>query len=156
MAGRITEVKRHVDGREQRFECEQVVVRPGVMAVMRFQLELPLGPYPPGTHTLGFFWRRRNYNLYRMDDDDGQLMDHRFDVIEDVTITEDRVEYLDLLLDVRISPTNDITIEDEDEARDAARKGLIDERQVNLIERTLQTILRDHRRIVRDALGSAP
>jgi hypothetical protein len=152
---RFTEVKRRPDGREERFECEPVHVTDDV-AVARFRIPAAVGPVPKGSITLGFFWRRRNYNLYRFLGRDGDVLLHRFDVVDEVEIDEHMVTYTDLYIDVLVSPTGEVTIEDEDELRRAARRGQIDERQVTAIEGALRTITRDWRRIVRDAMAALP
>jgi Protein of unknown function (DUF402) len=152
---RITEVKRRLDGTEERFECEPLLVTEDLAAVSFTNLKA-VGGFPRGSTTLGFFWRRRNYDLYRISSPDGELLAHRFDVVDEVRIEPDRVEYLDLLLDVRVSPTGDVEIEDEEEVRRAADAGLLDDRRLEAIERALRTITRDWRRIVREALRSLP
>jgi hypothetical protein len=152
---RITEVKRHLDGRVERYECDPIRVT-GDIAVVSFRIPVAVGPVPKGANTLGFFWRRRGYNLYRFLSPDGDVMLHRFDVVDEVRIDEDEVDYLDMYLDVLISPTGEITIEDEDELKAAARRGLLDDGRVEAIGRVLATITRDWRRIVRDALSALP
>jgi len=101
--------------------------------------------------TLGFFWENRSYNLYRFLSPDGDLLGHRLDVVTDVSIEPERIEYLDLIVDVLVSPTGDVHVEDEDEAKKAAAKGLLEPVHLEAIESALGTILRDHRRIFRDA-----
>ena len=155
MAGTITEVKRHLDGREQSFECAAVHVTDSV-AVIHHVLTERLGPYDAGIEARGFFWARRNYNLFRMSSPEGDLLDNRVDVIDSVSISQERIEYRDLLLDIRISPTGDITIEDEDEVAEAAEAGLLGVDELDLIQRTLQTVVREPRRIIREALASLP
>ena len=155
MASRITEVKRHLDGRTEEFDCERVAVADD-RAIVRFVTPKPRAGYPKGTVTLGFFWRRRDYNLYRFVSPDGELLGHRLDVVADVTIEPDRLEYLDLIVDVRISPTGEPAVEDEEDAKRAAKKGLLEPKHVEAIDRALRAILRDHRRIVREAVASLP
>ena len=150
---RFTEVKRRPDGRVERFECEPIRVTDD-LAVVSFRIPVRVGDVPKGTTTLGFFWRRRSYNLYRFVDKEGDALLHRFDVVDDVRIDEDSVEYLDLYLDVLVSSTGQITIEDEDELKQAAKRGLVDERGVEAVGRALATITRDWRRIVREALAT--
>jgi predicted RNA-binding protein associated with RNAse of E/G family len=73
-----------------------------------------------------------------------------------VEIADGEVSYLDLIVDVVVSPTGEVSIEDEDELRTAARKGRLDEQRLQAIERALSTITRDWRRIVREALAALP
>jgi hypothetical protein len=155
VAKKIKEVKRHVDGRVEEFDCEPVVVADD-HAVVKFRMPTPVGDIPKGTTTLGFFWRNRDYNLYRFLSRDGDLLGHRLDVVAEVSIEPDRVEYLDLVVDVLVSPTGDVHVEDEDEAKAAAKKGLLEPAHVEAIENALGTILRDPRRIFRDADAVLP
>ncbi|MDZ4278541.1 MAG: hypothetical protein U1B78_05325 [Dehalococcoidia bacterium] len=81
---RITEIKRHLDGRVERFDCRPVLRRPHV-AVIRYdhERERRMGGFviPAGSRTFGFFWRRRPYSLYRIEDQRRRLIAHRFDVV---------------------------------------------------------------------------
>ncbi len=149
--GKFTEVKRRLDGSEERFDCTPVRVTEDV-AIVEFRIPVAVGDVPKGSTTIGWFWRRRPYNLYRFVGKDGTPLLHRFDVVDEVVIDENHVEYIDLIVDVLVSPTGDITIEDEDELKRAAKRGAIDEGRLDAIERALTTITRDWRRIVRGAL----
>ncbi len=152
---RFVEVKRRLDGSEELFECE-LLHRTESVVVVSFRLPAAVGDVPKGSTTIGWFWARRPYDLYRFVARDGDVLLHRFDVVDDVRIGEDRVEYLDLIVDVLVSPTGEVTIEDEDELKAAARRGRIDTGRVNAIERALSTVTRDWRRIVREALAVLP
>ncbi|HEY7283444.1 MAG TPA: DUF402 domain-containing protein [Actinomycetota bacterium] len=153
--GRFIEVKRRLDGSEERFECE-LVHRTDSVAVVSFRLPAAVGDVPKGSTTFGWFWSRRPYNLYRFMSRDGDALLHRFDVLDEVRIGDGLVEYLDLIVDVLVSPTGEVTIEDEDELTAAARRGRVDEGRVDAVERALTTITRDWRRIVREALAVLP
>lgn len=109
----------------------------------------PISEVPAGTETLGFFWQDRTYNLYRFVSPD---FGYRFDVVTDVRIGDDRVEYLDLLLDVRVMPDGTVRVEDEEEVEEAARSGLLSPARLAIVERTRQELLREHARIVDEAL----
>jgi hypothetical protein len=152
---RFTEVKRRLDGSEERFDCELLHRTDGVV-VVSFRLPSAIGDLPKGSTTLGWFWARRPYNLYRFLAKDGDVLRHRFDVVDGVRIGEDRVEYLDLIVDVLVSPTGEVAIEDEDELRAAAKRGRVDAGRLDAIERALTTVTRDWRRIVREALAVLP
>jgi hypothetical protein len=151
----FTEIKRRLDGTDQRFRCDALLVTED-LAIVSFKLPARVGDIPKGTTTLGWFWRLRSYNLYRFLDKDGEVLLHRFDVLDEVAIDGDAVSYLDLIVDVVVSPTGEVTIEDEDELRAAAKRGRLDEQRLQSIERALTTITRDWRRIVRGALAALP
>ena len=152
---RVTEVKRHLDGRIERFACELVVRRPH-LAVLRFDLsEEGLRRaglvFPGGGRSYGFFWRRRPYNLYRIVGLDGRLIAHRFDVVEGVRLEGEEVSYTDLLLDVWVEPRGGVRVEDEEEVAEYARRGLLSKGQRARIERTRALLLRRHGAIAREA-----
>ena len=152
MAERIIEVKRHLDGREEVFECERILVTPNE-AVVRFDIPVDVGRVPAGTLTLGFFWRWRTYNLYRFVSPESDVLGYRFDVVSDVRIAPDRVMYLDLLLDVLVDQDGTITVEDEEDVTEAVSAGLLTDQQLRTIGRTRDQLERSHDRIVRNAMG---
>lgn len=154
MAATITEVKRHLDGRVETFACQAVRVSPS-HAVVRFVSPAPLGGYPPGTVTLGVFWRDRPYNLYRLEAPDGRLLGHRFDAVADVRITPDRIEYVDLLLDVVVEPDGTVRVEDEDEVAAADAAGLLSPERAALVERARRELVAEHARVMEEALSLA-
>lgn len=151
---RVTEVKRHLDGRVERFPCRLVLRRPQV-AVLRFDHEEDREAaglvLPGGSRSFGFFWPRRPYNLYRIVAPRGRLIAHRFDVVEEVRLDGEEVSYTDLLLDVWVDPRGGVRVEDEDEVTDYARRGLLSPAQRRRIERTRALLLRRHAAILREA-----
>jgi predicted RNA-binding protein associated with RNAse of E/G family len=149
----ILEVKRYLNGREELFECERVLVTPN-QAVVRFQIPVDVGVVPAGTLTLGFFWRWRNYNLYRFASPESEILGHRFDVVSEVRIAPDRVKYLDLFLDVLVWPDDSVEIEDQEDVDRAVAEGLLTSKQLRIIQRTRDLLLRSHRMIVREAMAA--
>ena len=150
----ITEVKRHLDGSAHRFECELLALRPHLAIVLfRHWRGRSAGGFrfPRGSRTQGFFWRRRPYSLYRMSGPDGRLIAHRFDILEDVRLSEAEVSYLDLLLDIWVAPDGTVQVEDDDEVADHIRRGLLSKAQQQRIERTRALLLRRHRAIAWEA-----
>jgi hypothetical protein len=150
----VIEVKRHLDGRVERFAC-RLVVRERHVAVLRFDHERRrmAGGFelPAGGRTYGFFWPRRSYVLYRILGPDGALILHRFDVAESVRLSEREVSYLDLLLDVLVDPAGRVRVEDEDHVEEYARRGLLSKAQQARIERAKALLLRRHSAIEREA-----
>ena len=151
---RITEVKRHLDGSAERFDCELVLRRPHLVVVLfEHRRGRSTGGFhiPRGSRTYGFFWRRRPYSFYRMAAPDGRVIAHRYDVVDDVRLGEHEVSYLDLLLDVWVAPDGAVRVEDEDEVAEYARHGLLSRAQRDRITRTRTLLLRRHRTIAREA-----
>ncbi|MCP4716102.1 MAG: DUF402 domain-containing protein, partial [Deltaproteobacteria bacterium] len=81
-----------------------------------------------------------HYVLWRMFDNRGCLIGTLFHICTDVVITDTSVSYLDLLLDIWITPQGQIRIFDEDELQECVRAGLIDKNEQRIIETQKQTI----------------
>ena len=122
----IVEVKRRLDGSEQRFDCELVHRTPWLVAVL-FRVRRPWGDAPAAAlDSYGLFWRRRPYNCYYMVRPGGdEAVVTRFDVVRDVDLdVPGEVRYLDLLLDLRVD-AGVARWEDEDEVAEAVAAGLL-------------------------------
>ncbi len=156
---RITEVKRHLDGRVERHSLRLVLRRPHlVVAFYEFARGLRTDgfTFARGSYTYGFFWKRRPYVMYRMLDPQGQLVANRFDVVEDVHLGEREVSYRDLLLDIWIDALGVVQIADEDDVADARREGALTDAQLARIERTRDLLVRRHRVIAAEAKRLLP
>ena len=147
----VIELKRTLDGREQRFETEFVHRSASVLVVL-YRLERGAA----SLDSYGFFWVRRPYNCYHMvkppgSADAGREVASRFDVVRDLEIAPHEVRYLDLLLDLWVEDgalRRVVRWEDEDEVADALRNGLLSPADVAYIERARRTLQRRHRRVV--------
>ena len=168
----IVEVKRHLDGREERFVCDVLELVPGERAVVLWRTELsePLrdGPLyiPPGPLiTKGYFWADRSYLVYEMrrggpdpdlDPDNGAggpLWGHRFDVCTDVSITPQEIRYLDLIVDVWVDARGRFFVLDEDELRRAKARGLLRPEQERVVRETLAFLRERHRDVLAELRG---
>ncbi len=134
-AAPFTERKHKPDGTTRSYETE-LLYRDGRVVVVRFRMLLGGGPptipvpVPPGSVSLGYFWARRPYNLYRMLTADGQVIAHRFDAVTDVRFDDSGLDYRDLILDWWVLPDDTLIEEDRDEfeaARDAGELKPADE-----------------------------
>lgn len=147
----IIETKHSIDGRAQSFSCTALSLTPR-LAVVRFE-HTRVGhaggfAIPAGSYTLGFFWPRRSYNCYRFTAPAGEVIAHRFDVVEHVRIEPNHVSYRDLLLDLWVAPSGEAVFEDEDDVTAAITDGLLSPTQIDRIDRTRRLLLRSWRRIV--------
>jgi predicted RNA-binding protein associated with RNAse of E/G family len=79
---------------------------------------------------------------------DNRLEGHLFHICQDLQVGEDRVEYLDLLLDVWIDAEGQITILDRDEVDDCAGKGVIGEKELMWIAQQEQEIIENWKQII--------
>ena len=141
----VLEVKRFPDGTRQEYACE-VVSSGNNLLVVRFRhpsdREAGGFHFPAGSVTYGFFWRRRPYILYAMRSPQGRPIAYRFDVVSEVRLRRDRVEYLDLALDVWVDPSGRTWLEDQDEVATLVAGGLISPEARPRIERTGRYLLR--------------
>lgn len=147
-ASRITEVKRKLDGSEQRFDCELVWRTPAlVVALYRFDSDIgPIDSY-------GCFWARRPYLCYHMvHRAGGSEWATRFDVIRDMRLAPHEVRYTDLLLDLW-SDRDGLRWEDEDEVEAAHIAGSLDKADLATIARARGVLTRRHRTAVREVRG---
>lgn len=129
----ITEIKRHLDGREERFVCD-LLYRNGNLLVVQF-VPTPDSPfYGRMSRSEGYFWSDRPYLMYRIFTREGALAGYRFDACRDVRFGPDSVEFTDLLLDFRVSSDGAFTVEDEDELEAALALGLLEESDYDLAQ----------------------
>lgn len=155
---RITEVKRQLDGSEQRFDCELVHRTPSLVVVC-FEMRRPGGRLD----SYGFFWPRRPYNCYHIvRPESGEAVLSRFDVLRDVDLTTPgEAGYTDLLLDLRVERDGP-RWEDEDELAEAVADGRVTAAELEHIERARGVLERGHGRIIAEvrrmlrALGRIP
>lgn len=144
----VFEVKRHLDGREGRFECELVARMPSVV-VVRFPLEAGHGP----VDSYGVFWPRRSYLVYHLvPREAGAPVRTRFDVLRDcridaVTEAGGEVFYLDLELDLWV--TDGVPRWEDEEDVEAARiAGLLTPADLARIDRTRDLLTRRHASVI--------
>lgn len=60
--------------------------------------------FPPGSMSFGYYWVDRSYNVYHWKDAAGKTMLYYFNISRDTTISKDRVDWLDLVVDVAAKP----------------------------------------------------
>ena len=153
-AATIRETKRTLDGRRQSFDCGLVAVTPR-LAIVRFDHAGARSRggffFPEGSHTFGYFWAGRHYNLYRFTGPDGAVIAYRFDVVDSVRITPAHIGYTDLYLDAWLPPGGNLLVEDEDEVEAAAAAGLLSPRRHAIIAATRRLLEIAHPRIVAEA-----
>jgi hypothetical protein len=114
----ITEVKRTLSGREQRFACRLVdrdargvvvlFVAPEAMHVHGVDL-------PAGTVTFGHFWTDRPYNVYHWMDPAGATIGFYFNLSDGTAVADGRLEWRDLTVDVLVLPGLPVAVLDEHE-----------------------------------------
>jgi Protein of unknown function (DUF402) len=118
----VLEIKRRLAGGEQRFTCQRLAsdprhavvlwVAPGPMHVHGVDLAA-------GTISFGHFWVDRPYNVYHWLDRAGRTLGYYFNICDETRLTEDVIEWRDLILDVLILPGQAPRLLDEDELAQA-------------------------------------
>ena len=114
----ITERKTRFDWSVQEFACDALLVEPGKRAVIRYVLDRDwqVGDLtvPDGATTVGHFWADRPYNVYHWLNE-GRTLGYYFNVGLVDEISEARVAWRDLIIDVLVKPDGAIDVLDEDE-----------------------------------------
>lgn len=116
----ITVVKRNPLG-ETRVQYQgKVLERTADRVVIQAYWTLPtkaLGytTFEPGDHFLEYYYRDRWYNIFDIANTDGMRKGWYCNITEPAVIFDDRIEQVDLLLDVWVSPQGETLILDEDE-----------------------------------------
>ena len=112
------EYKRTYSGELQIFKCtlakrtdDELVLIYRISKLMRFAGV----DFPPDSRSFGFYWKDRNYNVYHWKDPQGNTLLSYFNISKDTKINHNKVEWLDLIVDIAVHPDGRIEILDEDE-----------------------------------------
>lgn len=151
----VTEIKHHLDGRIERFTCDVAQLQPAKHAILRYvgHRDKPLrdGPlYLPAGEisTLAFFWEDRNFLVYKLMSPDGVLLGHRFDICEDVRITPEKIQFVDLLLDLWVDPSGQIHVLDDNEVEEYRSLGMLTPSQLKIIHEAKHFVLNNYCQIL--------
>ena len=148
---RIVEVKRHLDGREQRFDCELVHRGASQVIVLYRVRDSGGGRWPAPLDSYGCFWVHRTYGCYYMvDPATDRFVLARFDVARDVELAGGEVRYTDLMLDLWVEADGSTRWEDEAEVEDALRSGVLTAADGGYIRRARATLEQGHERVLRE------
>lgn len=152
----ILERKRKADGTVREYRCT-LEFRSPTVTIIRFVMTkggtivgLPV-EVPPGSVSYGYFWPRRKYNLYRMKHADGTIIAHRFDAVADVRISDDAVDYRDLVLDWWALPDGTLIEEDRDELESLVAAGTISEVDAKRAGEAAKDVFSRYRHVIDEA-----
>ncbi len=143
----VLEVKRTLDGVAHTFPCTAAEITPS-RAVLLYTLPHPGHvadlTLPAGTVTLAYYWIDRPYNVYHWLTPEGETLGYYFNLSGPVRITDGRVDWEDLAVDVLVTPDRRVRVLDEDQIPpDAARRS-------PEITRARDRVLREWEQVVRE------
>lgn len=129
-----------------RFVVPNFVSKPGAA------LRTPI-PIPPGTTSFGYFWQRRDFDVYRMLDPGGSLVAHRFEAISVVSLDAGSIHYRDLVLDWWAFPDGRLIEEDRDELDDLVAAGAVSPRDAERANAVARHVLSRYRHIIDEVVA---
>lgn len=118
---RITEVKTTLAGERKEFDCELLNrARHETVVIYRMPRDRRLEDVvlPEGSISLGYFWDHKPFNVYHWIDDKRQTLALYFNICDSTQISESRIAWRDLCVDVLITPDGRCRVLDEDELPD--------------------------------------
>ena len=147
------ELKRHLNKPDQSYLCD-LLTRGSDYVIVKYVSEMSgrVGDvtFDAGSTTFAYYRTGMGYVIWKMLTPDNRLEGHLFHICQDLQVEEDKVKYLDLLLDVWIDAAGQITILDRDEVEDCAGKGVIGEKELMWIDQQEQEIIENWKRIISD------
>lgn len=130
------ETKRHLDKPTQIFTCE-LVQRGENWVVLKYvsdrSWQISDVVLPAGTCTLAYYQIGADCVVWKMIAPDGQLLGHLFHICSDLAIESQRVEYLDLLLDVWVDLNGKATLLDIEDLAMCLENGILLDKQARNI-----------------------
>ena len=148
-ARRFTEFKTTYFGKTQAFECT-LAERSTGKVVLIYEILKPMTftgiTFPSGSRSFGYFWEKRNYNVYHWKDTIGRTIVFYINIAKNTIILEDKVLWDDLIVDLEVFPDGrKPLILDEDEVPET-----IDAGDRKLIDTAKQHILTEIREITKE------
>ncbi len=150
---KILEIKRHLNKADESYLCD--LVRRGSGFVVLKYVSKQSGrvghmTFQAGSVTYAYYETGAGYVLWKMFGPDNSPKGHLFHICRELRVEEDRVEYLDLLLDLWLDADGHITILDRDEVEACAADGVLGEQDLAWINRQEQEIIANWRQIISD------
>lgn len=141
----ITVISRKYDGSIGRSWTCELLERRGSLLVFIGRFDSPvdhadLGHIPKGTISYEFYWLDRWYNVFRFHQPSGELKNYYFNICMPPTFENDVLDYIDLDIDVLVTPDRRYTVLDRgDFERNTTLLGYPDEVCVR-VEETLEDV----------------
>ena len=124
----ITEIKHHLNKPTERYVCDVLDRGRGWVSVSytaERDYRLPTLTVPAGSRTIARYEQGRPYVRWDMSAPDGRPLGRLFHLCRDLTVSEDRVEYVDMLLDVWVWPDGRPEVLDDDELEACVLEGKV-------------------------------
>ncbi len=140
----IVEIKHNPGKPDQTFVCD-LVRHDGDRIVISYVSDRSYSVgeirVPTGTETLAYYQENLPYVLWRMSGPDGQLVGYYIHLCDQVQITENTVEYRDLMLDVWFLPDGTYRLLDDDELDEAVNNGILNLATASVVRRNAASII---------------
>ena len=148
---KILEIKRHINKADQSYLCD-LLKRGDDYILIKYVNERPgtVGSvfFDSGSTTYAYYRDGEGYVVWKMINPHNVLEGYLFHICCDLQVREDRVAYLDLLLDIWIDPVGQLKILDRDEVQECVQRGLLGERELEWIARQEQLVIENWQQIV--------
>jgi hypothetical protein len=145
---RFTEIKRHVNKPTERYGCElirkgddRVVLR--YVSDREFESERVGVIFPPGCVTIALYQMDLPYVFWGIFSPESELLGYLVHICKDLSISEDSVSYLDMLLDIWFYSNGTYVILDVEEVEGCIRSGRLTQADKAYIEKARDVALRD-------------
>lgn len=150
---KILEIKRHLNKPDESYVCE-LLKRGNDYIILTYVSDrsgqVGSVTIDAGTTTYAYYRNGMGYVVWKMVTPDRTLNGYLFHICCDLRVGEDKVEYLDLLLDVWIDAKGQLKILDRDEVEECAVKGVIGQSELHWIAQQEQEIVKNWRQIISD------
>lgn len=150
---KILEIKRHLNKPDESYMCD-LLKRGSNYIILTYVSERPgqVGSVTidAGSTTYAYYRNGMGYVVWKMVTPDSTLNGYLFHICRDLRVGEDKVEYLDLLLDIWIDTDGRLTILDRNEVEECAAKGTVGESELHWIAQQEQEIVKNWRQIISD------
>jgi len=151
---KILEVKRHLNKPDETYLCELLMRDNAHFMVLKYVNEragrVGSVSFEVGAITYACYKSGEGFVLWKMLSPNEHLRGYLFHICRDIKLEEDRVAYMDMLLDVWIDDEGRISVLDRDEVEGCVADGIIGNEEVSWIRRQEKNIIRNWRKIIAD------
>ena len=148
MDRKFKEIKRHLNKPTELYDCDLLRSEAGHVVLKyvsdRQFASTRLGiTFPPGCITIAFYWKTHPYVFWGIFSPEKELLGYLVHICTDVSISEDSVSYLDLLLDIWFYPDGRYIVLDADEVEECLQSGRLTLKDREFIEQARERAI-DH------------